>query len=850
MPGRQCVVRLVAAVTLCSCVVIPQTLRHASAEQITTPFQLNERNTEVPFAYQSGGQRSWPICHGQRTPQDHVSLAVVGKATAEDGSVVQFRDLTISVTADGRLEVKSVDANSQAELQVQLRHQKINGELVEQSIVIRPAPPTRPLTYLADFGDDIIRIFGSTRNQYREITKDGFDQYFRRLQCQGISRLIVWQSPFPYITEPQNFSKEDWSAYERQARAILEDSELTRGIQDRQGFSAYGWIRQLMALRLMPELGEMISTSAQEHGIRLTASFRPFEAALTKYYVIPAFEADGRYLWSFQPLCSPAVNYHPEDTGFAHYREILEKDGRAEFGELATITLPEISGGTKIAERFEEGILDLQIIPAPFPPLDGESFVLVRQSSGEFRLQHWMDVREKALAHLQALPDLKLAVQDDSLVMSNIAVPPDCPYLWISQPETATSELLVSTATPVKLHAAAGNRLGGENLFIALDDISGQTDPTRVSGIPPDGHYHAEFQATDASRKHFLTGPARTSLAGKQLVVSLGGRYSVEMMDFNQSAARTMAIKQLRTVMRLPAFDSIIINTRSHTQLAGYLGDDGESVRPLAQSYRDGARNVRQIGLDKAYAPRAAADLNTIHELIAKRSTVEQITTVQPGAWRAVTCQSSGDSPWRYARNRLVADGVRQLLLDLRREFPDTRIQAVIPPSAATVDRVLARLDMLPSRNGEPFGRDYYRRLWCSNNHIPTIGEGMAMVDLSGTNVEPVFLGTGGYSQEASTLKAYVDECVLDLSANRNSVFRGPRSYFFEAQGSLRAADKQAARRNREAVIGELLSREEDISEVILYEAADWTYFLPLSDPDLSGHRFLDRREPIRFNEE
>lgn len=124
------------------------------------------------------------------------------------------------------------------------------------------------------------------------------------------------------------------------------------------------------------------------------------------------------------------------------------------------------------------------------------------------------------------------------------------------------------------------------------------------------------------------------------------------------------------------------------------------------------------------------------------------------------------------------------------------------------------------------------------------------MVDLSGTDVEPVFLGTGGYSQEESTFKLYVDECTRDLKTNRNSTFRGPRSYFFEAQGSLRAADKQAARRNREAVICELLRRTDDISEVILYEAADWTYFLPLSDPDLCGHGFLDRRDLIRFDEQ
>ena len=41
-------------------------------------------------------------------------------------------------------------------------------------------------------------------------------------------------------------------------------------------------------------------------------------------------------------------------------------------------------------------------------------------------------------------------------------------------------------------------------------------------------------------------------------------------------------------------------------------------------------------------------------------------------------------------------------------------------------------------------------------------------------------------------------------------------------------------------MICHLLAHRKDIGEVILYEAADWLYFLPLSDPDLCGHGFLD----------
>ncbi|MFV1966303.1 MAG: hypothetical protein ACC628_12840 [Pirellulaceae bacterium] len=70
---------------------------------------------------------------------------------------------------------------------------------------------------------------------------------------------------------------------------------------------------------------------------------------------------------------------------------------------------------------------------------------------------------------------------------------------------------------------------------------------------------------------------------------------------------------------------------------------------------------------------------------------------------------------------------------------------------------------------------------------------------------------------------------------------------FGQGQFTLRAGDQQAARRDREQIICHLLGLNDDIGEVILYEAADWTYFLPLSDPDLRGHGFLDRWHSLQF---
>ena len=47
-------------------------------------------------------------------------------------------------------------------------------------------------------------------------------------------------------------------------------------------------------------------------------------------------------------------------------------------------------------------------------------------------------------------------------------------------------------------------------------------------------------------------------------------------------------------------------------------------------------------------------------------------------------------------------------------------------------------------------------------------------------------------------------------------------------------------------MICHLLAQQKEIGEVILYEAADWLYFLPLADTDLCGHGFLDRCEKVQ----
>jgi hypothetical protein len=792
---------------------------------------LSPRNPEAPFPYLVGGSREWPVLE-RPLPEGTQIEAVVrdGNAVLDDRQLTA-RGLGVSFTAAGRLLV-TADGNATARLLIDVAVKPPDGAAEKQTLEIRPAPPDRPISYYADFGDDLIRMFmNSASGRYSPVTKSAFDQYFRRLQAHGTRRLIVWLSPFPYIADKTNYRPEDWERYEGQARAILDNDMLTGALDRRTGFTTWGWLRYLLAARLHPELGRLVGQSALEHGIKLTVCFRPFEAALTKYYEVPAFDAEGNYLWGFLPLASPTVNYRSDEVGWRHYRGVLREIGQAEAAELAAIEFPGVANPAQFAGR--PGI---QVTASPFPPPADDAFVLVRDSSGRFRLQQFSTLRDAAEGKLTRIDGLQVEAAPFGLRLTGVAVPRGCRYLIVSWTGDGTGPE-VSALSPVVLRARAGNRLGRETTYWVQ---GGPTDPSRVAGITAEGEYRAEFQAGEASQRAVSAGPEQLALAGRQLVIDLGDESSVEMIDFNQPLARQNALREIATVLQQPGFDDILINTRSHVDLPMSLADGDRGIRPVAQYWREGSGLRNHLGLDKAYLPRSSTSVELVRALAQQPGGIEQITTWQPNEWAGV-CHTTNGPRWRFARNRGTADGLRLLLQDLERAFPGRRIRMVIPPGESAVQKIWSALDSLPQPTGAPYGRDYYNRLWASNNHIPAVGEGAALVDLRGISVEPSFLGSGGYLPGTAPFELYVRECIADLQDNRGSTFRGKRSYFFEAQSTLRAADVAAARTAREDMICRLLAQRADIGEVILYESADWLYFLPLSDPDLCGHGFLDR---------
>ncbi len=807
---------------------------------------LSPRNLEAPFCYLAGAQRSWPVTEAPILDGTEIVLAAKrGETVLAEGGRLAFEGLTVWLSRQGELSVSAAAGAQPVVCELSITLRPGDGKDETQTLALQPAPPARPISYYADFGDDILRIFMDPKTWTPvPITKNAFDQYFRRLQAQGIPRLVIWLKPLPSVAISAEYAVEDWQLYEAQARAIVESEELQHALTSRPGFKAWGWIRELVSIRLVREFGAMLTQSAADHDIALSISFRPFEPALMKYYQVPVFDHDGSFLWSFLPMALPSVGLHPERFCFAHYRKILADMGHAEHGELASIEIPRVAGVDAFLRAHASGTANLRITAASFPPLQEDSFVLQRDGGGRFQLRRYGDIRFRAEARWTVLENFSIESDRNGRVsIVGLTIPEHCRYLILTNPARSTAALDLDIHRPLILRSKSGIQLGRANVYWVLNGDPAQAKRTRVAGIPSNGGQHTIFQAVQSSMDLLGGKPGRRPLVADALVIDRGSSWSPEMFDFNQPATRELVVRNLRSLLELPAFDEIFINTRSHTQLAASTADGDLGLQSIAV-YRARKVGYYHLGIDRAYAPRGVADDPRLRALASDHRKVTEITTWQPGAWQG-ECQSA-DSPyaWRYTRNKAVASGMRLLLRDLEQAFPKVRIRVVIPERQSVSEAVREGLAEMKRPDGTLYGARYRRHIWGSLNLIPAIGEGMAMVDLNGLRAEPVFLGIR-HLPDQRPLALFMAECIRDMAGNHGSSFRGPRSIMYEAQQTLRVKDKEAGRKRREEIICYLLSLREDVREVILYEAADWTYYLPPGDPGVGPHGYLDRADAI-----
>ena len=802
---------------------------------------LFARNAEAPFCYPPGGTRRWPPIGRGLERGDAVELVAKrdGAAVARSVSAeLEIGPLRIALTRDCALEVTSRSATADAPFDLEISVQR-GAETETQTISVRPAPPRRPIAYYADFADDLINIFGAGVNGDRPFLhhqlrdpgnadaaavpyrgaesgivydRQGFDQYFRRMQCHGIDRLILWLLPFPVVADPSAYEPEDWDRWQKAARAILDSPELDDAIRAKPGFNGWKHRRDVFRFRLDRKAHADLAESAAAHEISLAMSYRPFEHAVSKYLEVPAFDVDGTYLWGFLPGASPAMNFRGADLGFVHYRGLLADMSHAEAAEPRSIRIPRARGAREFLRRFVAKGDNLRILLSDYPPLQTDSFVLARQSGGDFRLQRFHDIQRAADARRLRVAGFTVSHDEgQGVLITGLKIPARFRYIILENP-SGEAPLEMPGRDPVILQSTAGNRIGRTNIYWSFDESSPERKKSRVAGIDAEAEFCAVF---DASLAGNAVAGERQKLDRCTLVIDRGEPFSREMADYELAAMRAVAVREIRTVLRHPAYREIYVNTRSHTQLAGDMGDGADGVRPIAD-YRSGGKRYRHLGIDLGYAPRGAAADPTLDALASESSDVERITMWHPEEWTGA-CQSPDCSfPWRYARNTHVAAGIRMLLQELSVEFPSVRIRAVLPERAAATDAIAEIVSKLPA--------DAVSYAASRNNWIPNICEGMAMVDLADLAVEPALLGTGPYV-DPRVLEAYLNAVIADMADDHGSTFRGPHAVMYEGQWTFDKND--AGRAVREDRIRRMLSRPAEIDEVVVYEAADWLYRMP-----------------------
>ncbi len=802
-------------------------------------------NTKSPYPYLIGQKRSWPVVISKRSASDRINLVVKfdGKTVAE-GNPCSYEGVEFRVTQDDKLVIETEKNSTPRLFFLDLVHLSKGAIKSKQTLRIQPAPPNRPISYMSDMIDDLLFIFyDSSARQFKPIIKEGLDHYFRRLQAQGVKRLIVWQSAFPFSAKPEDFEEPIRSDYVAVRQALMNNPEVIEAMAKEKSLPSWKWLNLIMKLVTTPEFGDRFSQSAIDHGISLTASFRPFESALQKYYTMPVFNEEGSFV-RYSHFCS----YAPFDNdkkkhGFAHYRMLLKEMGMEDEAKVSTIELQNVEERNQVLKKLKEGSLKINIKISQFPPLDPNSYVLIKLSNGKYDFIKYSHIQEKTLSEQITIPCTKFEPEkNNNIRLLNLDIPVEYRFIHIWVQSSIESPLVLSTDDPVRIAAKAGNSLGKFNNYWVIQNPAKDTAGTRVAPILQNGSFRSQFNTVRNSENHFIKHPETISLNENILVIDRGDAYTDEMINLQNTETRKIAIKQIQDILAYPAFDEILISTRSHTSLAGSWGDRKLGVRPNLEYRRKKVKGYRQLGLDYGYGPASISRNQDLVQAIKNNpKTIRELTHHVSKDWES-TCQApTRPFHWRYMRNQAIAKGLKLFFEELRKEFPETRIRAILPPSAIVEKNVKKAISKMKKETDKSTDQNYdpnYFRYLCSYlNYIPSIGEGMTMVDLNGLNIEPMILGYRG-NPDKGPRQIYLKEFLEDLRIKHD--YKGPYSFFYEAQETLRTPAKYNPQEKREAIIKELLANPDDIKEVILYEAADWIQYLPLQDKIHGQHGYLD----------
>jgi len=704
-------------------------------------------------------------------------------------------------------------------------------------------PANGKIAYIADFWDDMVRMYLTDRRTGKLATKltaaeaavadyyyptptvdDGkFDDYFKKFYNQGISRLVVYGSPLSFVLNneelycgrpafdfPANvphITCERWQLFKRLNAAILNSHELDDATAG--SLRTYAGVRQLLHYRFLTgdyKLSKEITEAAARHDVALAFEFRPFEQSARKYYPIPVYNSGGAFHYYHSPFATPEAEWLKHEVGFPHYRKALELAGKGRFGQIGAIRFllsresnTELKGiyDTLLAgnpaqgeQLFYEAVkAKFSITAAMHAPVHPDAFVLKQKGSNDFELVKYSSFGGKVEAQQYPVTGYTLSYNhaNGTLLLRNVNVPSEYSHLLFKSKEESGAGIGVRNwRGSVELWSQEGTLLGHNGSYWVYKNLA--LDPQRktlVAAITSTGDYHSEFLANAASEAISRVQAQHRLSSDTQIVVNRGEEFTDDMNDFSRPAALLMARRQIDLAFR-SGFRDLMFNVRSHMQFY----DDAHY----------------------AYAPRSIVENPIFVELASDIRSVQQITVIQERvASRATTCQSDSCTyRWRLARNQEVGHQFEKLMKEISDLYPDRRMQAILPESEGATAAIQSNV---------PGG--FNAHIDSGWNYSWIRLEGQAMASLNGTHVEPVLMGLRSVPPEGLTeaeiLPPFLNAVIPDLAVKRSD-FTGPTSVLFEAQNTLNAAGDP----KRALAICALLTHSSRINEVMLYESGDY----------------------------
>ena len=147
---------------------------------------------------------------------------------------------------------------------------------------------------------------------------------------------------------------------------------------------------------------------------------------------MPAFDHDGHFIQNIHYSSYAPFNLDQEKYGFAHYRMILGKMGLERYGKVGSLELLNVDQRNSILEKLKQGTLQVKLTLSQYPPIDPNSYVLIKKPTGEYQLTRYQSIREQCRKSREVLTCRNFEKGNDhSIILSGLEIPLETRFIRV-----------------------------------------------------------------------------------------------------------------------------------------------------------------------------------------------------------------------------------------------------------------------------------------------------------------------------------------------------------------------------------------------------------------------------------